>query len=108
MCEFFIPIMRDGGRIVNVSSQSGQLQHFSVDLRQRFLQEDLTLSQLAELIYEYRVSSDLASHYTEHTRLLLPSTSPRLGLQVHFPNIKMTLTRRHHHIAGFPLTPSLA
>lgn len=47
--------MRRGGRIVNVSSQSGQLRYFSDDLRQSFLGEDLSLLQLAETVHQHRV-----------------------------------------------------
>lgn len=53
VCQAFIPIMRPGGRIVNLSSQSGQLHYFAPELRQRFLEPDLTLAQLSDLVAEY-------------------------------------------------------
>ncbi|KAI1374173.1 hypothetical protein F4677DRAFT_427422 [Hypoxylon crocopeplum] len=53
MCQTFMPIMRQGGRIVNLSSMSGQLRHMAPHLRLRFLAPDLTLSHLEELLLEY-------------------------------------------------------
>jgi carbonyl reductase 1 len=53
VCQTFIPIMRPNGRIVNISSQSGQLHYFSPELRVRFLDPHLTLEQLAHLVDEY-------------------------------------------------------
>ncbi|KAF2280132.1 NAD(P)-binding protein [Westerdykella ornata] len=53
VCQAFIPIMHDGGRIVNLSSQSGQLHYFAPHLRTRFLDPDLTLNQLDQLVGEY-------------------------------------------------------
>ncbi|CAG8955744.1 hypothetical protein HYFRA_00011010 [Hymenoscyphus fraxineus] len=37
MCQNPIPLIRPGGRIVNLSSQSGQLHYFTPQLRERFL-----------------------------------------------------------------------
>lgn len=48
--------MRKGGRIVNVSSQSGQLKYFHPRLQERFLSPDLTFAELDALIGEYSVS----------------------------------------------------
>lgn len=56
VCQTFIPIMRPGGRIVNLSSQSGQMHYFAPELRRRFLEPDLTLAQLGDLVAEYSVS----------------------------------------------------
>lgn len=47
--------MRKGGRIVNVSSQSGQLKYFHPRLQPRFLSRNLTLAELDALIGEYSV-----------------------------------------------------
>ncbi|KAF3385250.1 Carbonyl reductase [NADPH] 1 [Penicillium rolfsii] len=58
VCQAFIPIMRKGGRIVNVSSQSGQLKYFHRRLRARFLKADLTLDELDALVSEYSRSAD--------------------------------------------------
>jgi carbonyl reductase 1 len=47
--------MRKNGRIVNVSSQSGQLKYFDHRLQKRFLDPDLTLTELDALVNEYSV-----------------------------------------------------
>lgn len=47
--------MRKGGRIVNVSSQSGQLKYFHPRLQARFLSPDLTFAELDALVGEYSV-----------------------------------------------------
>ncbi|KAJ6149813.1 hypothetical protein N7471_001012 [Penicillium samsonianum] len=61
VCQAFLPIMCKGGRIVNVSSQSGQLKYFHPRLRTRFLSPDLNLTKLDALVEEYIRSAD------EHT-----------------------------------------
>ncbi|KAJ5375245.1 hypothetical protein N7517_007251 [Penicillium concentricum] len=53
ICQAFLPIMRKGGRIVNISSQSGQLKYFHPRLQARFLSPDLNLSELDDLVEEY-------------------------------------------------------
>ncbi|KAJ5631483.1 uncharacterized protein N7484_011583 [Penicillium longicatenatum] len=62
VCKAFLPIMRKGGRIVNVSSQSGQLKYFHPSLREQFLRPDLTLAELDALVNEY---TRLADQHTE-------------------------------------------
>lgn len=47
--------MRKGGRIVNISSQTGLLENFHPRLQARFLNPDLTLGELDALIDEYSV-----------------------------------------------------
>ncbi|CAP98112.1 hypothetical protein E8E15_004804 [Penicillium rubens] len=58
VCQAFLPIMRNNGRIVNVSSQSGQLKYFDPSLQKRFLDPDLTLTELDALVNEYSRSAD--------------------------------------------------
>ncbi|PLB41290.1 NAD(P)-binding protein [Aspergillus candidus] len=58
VCQAFLPIMRKGGRIVNISSQTGQLEYFHPRLQARFLTPDLTLRELDALIDEYSKSAD--------------------------------------------------
>ncbi|PKY07329.1 NAD(P)-binding protein [Aspergillus campestris IBT 28561] len=53
VCQAFLPIMRKGGRIVNISSQTGLLENFHPRLQARFLTPDLTLRELDALIDEY-------------------------------------------------------
>ncbi|KAJ6017849.1 Short-chain dehydrogenase/reductase SDR [Penicillium sp. IBT 35674x] len=52
----------DGGRIVNASSQSGQLKSFHPRLQTRFLKPDLTFAELDILVGEY---SRLAEQHNE-------------------------------------------
>ncbi|KGO53546.1 Short-chain dehydrogenase/reductase SDR [Penicillium expansum] len=61
VCQAFLPIMRKNGRIVNLSSQSGQLKYFDPSLQKRFLYPDLTLTELDALVNEY---SHLADQHT--------------------------------------------
>ncbi|KAL6711549.1 hypothetical protein ACN47E_004483 [Coniothyrium glycines] len=71
VCQTFIPIMRPGGRIVNLSSQSGQLHYFAPELRKRFLDPAMTLDQLSKLVAEY---SDVAAKGEEAERGWPPMT----------------------------------
>lgn len=48
-----LPIMKDGGRIVMVSSESGSLSQFSDDLRRRFLDPSLDRDGLHALLDEF-------------------------------------------------------
>ncbi|KAJ5532353.1 Short-chain dehydrogenase/reductase SDR [Penicillium frequentans] len=59
VCQAFLPIMRKGGRIVNVSSQSGQLKYFHPRLQARFLSPDLSFAELDTLIGEYSQTSTM-------------------------------------------------
>lgn len=54
-CNFFIPIMRPGGRVVNVSSLSsnGALNKMSPQLQQKFLKEKLTTQELDNLMFDF-------------------------------------------------------
>lgn len=53
VCQAILPLMRKGGRIVNVSSQSGQLKYMAPDLRELFLEPDLTLDQVGQLLSRF-------------------------------------------------------
>lgn len=53
MCQSAIPLMRPGSRIVNLSSQAGQLRYFAPQLQERFLNPDMALQELDELVAEY-------------------------------------------------------
>ncbi|CAG8152024.1 unnamed protein product [Penicillium salamii] len=58
VCQAFLPIMRKNGRIVNVSSQSGQLKYFGPHLQTRFIKPDLSLTELDSLVSEYSRTAD--------------------------------------------------
>lgn len=53
-CEILLPIVKNGGRVVNISSSSGHLSHIpSEDLRKKFLDPKLTIAELSKLMQEY-------------------------------------------------------
>ncbi|OQE43706.1 hypothetical protein PENCOP_c003G08861 [Penicillium coprophilum] len=58
ICQAFLPIMHKGGRIVNISSQSGQLKYFHPRLQARFLHPDLKFSELNDLVDGYLRSAE--------------------------------------------------
>jgi carbonyl reductase 1 len=55
MCQTFIPLLSDTGRIVNLSSVSSTLKPYSEQIRQRFRNPDMTLEDLEQLAQEYEV-----------------------------------------------------
>lgn len=53
-CEILFPILKNGARVVNVSSSCGQLSHIkSESLRNRLKDPKLTVPELSELMYQY-------------------------------------------------------
>ncbi|KAJ2939419.1 hypothetical protein O0L34_g10849 [Tuta absoluta] len=53
-CEILFPLLRDGARVVNVSSSAGHLTNIpSKALRQKFADPKLTIPQLSELMKQY-------------------------------------------------------
>ena len=55
MCQAFIPMLKERGRIVNVSSVGSSLQQYSKDLQRRFRSSKMTLGDLETLLQEYQV-----------------------------------------------------
>ena len=56
MCKTFLPLMRDHGRIVNVSSVGSTANGFNnKEFAARFKNQDLTLAKLDSLMQEYEV-----------------------------------------------------
>jgi len=53
MCEYFVPLIREGGRVVNVSSLAGKLSRFGGDLQNRFNDPNLTVEQLDGIMKEF-------------------------------------------------------
>jgi len=55
VCQEFLPLMRENGRVVNVSSMVGKstLGKMSSDLRAKFLADDLTVDQLNGLMNKF-------------------------------------------------------
>ena len=56
MCQAFLPIMRQNGRIVNVSSVGGTLKNYSSDKQERFRNPNKSLQDIEILVQEYEVS----------------------------------------------------
>lgn len=70
VCMTLLPLMRPGGRIVNLSSVASSLQSYSEDLQKRFRNSRMTLLDLQTLAAEYEV---------EKTMLTAPQTYPNAG-----------------------------
>jgi NAD(P)-dependent dehydrogenase (short-subunit alcohol dehydrogenase family) len=55
VCQHMLPLIHDYGRVVNVSSRAGLLRRLpSEELRNRFLDENLTLESLSALVEEFK------------------------------------------------------
>lgn len=64
-CEILFPILRQGARVVNVSSSAGHLTNIpSEALRRKFLDPKLTVAQLSEMMQQY---IDMAKQGTQAT-----------------------------------------
>ncbi|CAH2244918.1 jg21763 [Pararge aegeria aegeria] len=65
-CEQLFPLLRDGARVVNVSSSSALLKYIpSENLRQRFLDPSLTIPELSNLMREYVDAAKMGTHVGE-------------------------------------------
>ncbi|KAG6459698.1 carbonyl reductase [NADPH] 3 [Manduca sexta] len=54
VCDILFPIVKNGGRVVNISSSLGHLSHIpSEDLRKRFIDPKLTVNELSALMQQY-------------------------------------------------------
>ena len=58
MCQAAIPKLREGGRIVNLSSVGCKLENYSKPIQDRFRKayDGMTLNELEELVQEYETS----------------------------------------------------
>jgi NAD(P)-dependent dehydrogenase (short-subunit alcohol dehydrogenase family) len=55
MCDNFIPLVKKGGRIVNVASVGGHLNGYSADAKKRIQEAASSTSALKDLVSEYEV-----------------------------------------------------
>lgn len=69
-CEAFLPLIRDGGRIANVSSMASKLGKYSSELQKRF-REGKTVEDFTTLMEEFK----RAVKENEHTKLGWPSAA---------------------------------
>ncbi|KAG6459699.1 carbonyl reductase [NADPH] 1 [Manduca sexta] len=54
VCDILFPIVKNGGRVVNISSSCGHLSHIpSGNLRKRFQDPELTVEELSALMQQY-------------------------------------------------------
>ena len=55
MCDHFIPLVKKGGRIVNVASVGGHLNGYSSEAKKRIQEAASSTSALKDLVTEYEV-----------------------------------------------------
>lgn len=64
--EILLPIVRDGGRVVNLSSSYAHLSNIpNLALRERFRDENLTISQLSQLMQQYVEAAKQGNHVAD-------------------------------------------
>eukprot|EP00127_Corallochytrium_limacisporum_P000716 Clim_evm2s25 gene=Clim_evmTU2s25 len=51
--EKFLPVIKDGGHVVNLGSRSGRLTRMSPELQSQFVSDDLSLDQLDGLMNQF-------------------------------------------------------
>lgn len=59
MCDSFMPMVKAGGRIVNVASVGGHLNGYSAEIKKRIQGATSSTSDVMELVTEYEVSIGL-------------------------------------------------
>lgn len=65
-CEVLFPLLKNGARVVNISSSSGHLSKIpSVELRKKFTDPNLTISQLSEMMQAFINAAKQGTH-TSH------------------------------------------
>ncbi|KAL9612004.1 MAG: hypothetical protein Q9167_003370 [Letrouitia subvulpina] len=55
MCQAFIPLIKKGGRIVNVSSEASSLKNYSREIQQRFRDPNISLQGIEKLLSDFQV-----------------------------------------------------
>lgn len=53
-CQTLLPLMKKGGRVVNVSSVGSDLHIYSKDVQERFRNRNMTLAELEDMAQEYQ------------------------------------------------------
>ncbi|CAK1546613.1 unnamed protein product [Leptosia nina] len=65
-CDFLFPILRNGSRVVNISSSAGRLKNIpSEKLRNRFKDTSLTITELSSLMQQYVDAAEAGTHAAE-------------------------------------------
>ena len=57
VCEALFPLVKEGGRVVNVGSMAGGLSSWQPEMATRFLAPDLTVAQLSPLLETFVVAA---------------------------------------------------
>jgi NAD(P)-dependent dehydrogenase (short-subunit alcohol dehydrogenase family) len=55
MCDNFIPLVKKGGRVVNVASVAGHLNGYSADAKKRIQEATSSVSAVMDVASEYEV-----------------------------------------------------
>lgn len=78
MCDAFLPLLKKGGRLVNVASVAAHLSGYSTDAKAKIEKSATSMSAFNHALDEYLVSS-LYHAYTDHSayRLNKPCLSYR-------------------------------
>lgn len=58
VCQTFLPLMAENGRVVNVSSVGSSLNIYSPTIQQRFRNPEMTLQELEDMAREYQNVAD--------------------------------------------------
>ncbi|KAM3957197.1 carbonyl reductase [NADPH] 1 [Aphomia sociella] len=65
-CNILFPILKNGARVVNISSSAGLLSNIpSMELRKRFSDPNLTIEQLSSLMNQYVEATKQGTHTEE-------------------------------------------
>ncbi|KAL9047342.1 MAG: hypothetical protein Q9214_000054 [Letrouitia sp. 1 TL-2023] len=55
MCRALIPLLKKGGRIVNVSSKASSLKSYSGEIQQRFRDPNMSLHSIEQLLRDFQI-----------------------------------------------------
>jgi carbonyl reductase 1 len=59
MCQTFLPLIKPGGRVVNLSSVGSTLRPYREDIQARFRNPKMQISDLHHLVEDYEVKLDV-------------------------------------------------
>eukprot|EP00667_Euglena_gracilis_P015715 EG_transcript_16361 len=81
VCEAFLPVLRPGGRIVNVSSRAGNVDALAPHLRRQFQAPNLTLDGLGALMEAFVAAAEAGTHRQQGWTATAYATS-KIGVTV--------------------------
>jgi len=65
VCNSLLPLVREGGRVVNVSSQAGSLAKLSPELKSKFTSSTLTVGEITNLMNSFITAVGKGTHKEE-------------------------------------------